>query len=153
MTALEMQSSDCVLCNEDGGRLLWRNDSLRVVAVDDELPGYTRVIRRSHQPEMTDLSTLEQHELMQAVFLIEGVQRQILQAHKVNLASLGNMTPHLHWHIVPRWRDDPWFPDSIWAPRRPATESAVTAWQTRRASLADLLPAYEAALHAALRPL
>jgi len=147
-------ATDCPLCAGDGGRLLWRNAQLRVVAVDDAgLPGYTRVIRQAHQAEMTDLNAREQQELMQAVFLVESVQRQILQADKVNLASLGNMTPHLHWHVMPRWRSDPWFPDSIWAPQRAAPAAAIAAWQERRSTLDALLPEYEAALHSALEHL
>jgi len=36
-------------------------------------------------------------------------------ADKMNLASLGNQTPHVHWHVVPRFRDDRHFPGPIWA--------------------------------------
>lgn len=144
-------AASCSLCAEDGGILVWRNDALRVIRVDDpELPGYTRVIWRAHVPEMTDLGAREREEFMHAVFLVEGVQRQILQPDKVNLASLGNMTPHLHWHVVPRWRDDPWFPDSIWTPRRDADAEAVTHWKKRRRALAALRGEYEAALRASL---
>jgi diadenosine tetraphosphate (Ap4A) HIT family hydrolase len=40
-------------------------------------------------------------------------------ADKMNLASLGNQTPHVHWHVVPRFRDDRHFPGPIWAtPKR-----------------------------------
>jgi len=60
---------------------------------------------------------------------------------KVNLASFGNMTPHLHWHVIPRWRDDSHFPQSIWsaaerqgAPRR--VDAAALRVEVRR-----LLPA------------
>lgn len=144
----------CVLCAEDGGRLLWRNGTLRVVAVDDpELPGYTRVIRRRHHAEMSDLEPHERQELMRAVFLVEGVQREVLAADKINLASPGNMTPHLHWHVMPRWRDDPWFPDSIWAPRRAPAAPAQASWNDRLRALAALLPAYESALRAKLEHL
>ena len=31
---------------------------------------------------------------------------ETMQPDKMNLASLGNMTPHVHWHVVPRFRDD-----------------------------------------------
>lgn len=33
---------------------------------------------------------------------------------KINLAEFGNMVPHLHWHIIPRYTDDSHFPESIW---------------------------------------
>ena len=41
--------------------------------------------------------------------------RQVLNPTKINLASLGNMTPHLHWHVIPRFADDVNFPNPVWA--------------------------------------
>lgn len=78
--------------------------------------------------EMTDLSAAERVYLMDAVFATEAALREVLAPDKINLASLGNMVPHLHWHIIPRYIDDPHFPLPIWAqpcrnaPRRSACD-------------------------------
>jgi diadenosine tetraphosphate (Ap4A) HIT family hydrolase len=53
--------------------------------------------------------------LMDVVFATERALRRIMQPDKINLASLGNVVPHLHWHVIPRWRDDSHFPAPIWA--------------------------------------
>lgn len=141
----------CVLCTEDGGSLVWQNRRLRVVIVNDGgLPGYTRVIWNDHKAEMTDLDASDRDILMQTAFLVESVQRQVLLADKVNLASLGNMTPHLHWHIIPRWRDDPWFPDSIWTPQRTQSDAAAKQWGERISILNALQGEYTAALRTRL---
>ncbi len=63
---------------------------------------------------MTDLDQVDRHELMAVVFAVEAVLRQLFSPDKINLASFGNMTPHLHWHVIPRWLDDPHFPEPIW---------------------------------------
>jgi diadenosine tetraphosphate (Ap4A) HIT family hydrolase len=55
---------------------------------------------------------------MAIVFAVEQVLRELLQPEKINLASLGNQVPHLHWHVIPRFSDDAHFPDPIWAPRK-----------------------------------
>jgi diadenosine tetraphosphate (Ap4A) HIT family hydrolase len=52
------------------------------------------------------------------VFAVEQVLRELLQPEKINLASLGNQVPHLHWHVIPRFGDDAHFPDPIWAARK-----------------------------------
>jgi diadenosine tetraphosphate (Ap4A) HIT family hydrolase len=52
------------------------------------------------------------------VFALEAALRELLRPDKINLASLGNMTPHLHWHVIPRFRDDPHFPNPIWGARQ-----------------------------------
>jgi diadenosine tetraphosphate (Ap4A) HIT family hydrolase len=70
---------------------------------------------------MSDLPAADRRHLMSVVCAVEVAQRALLRPDKVNLASLGNVVPHLHWHVIPRWRDDRHFPQPVWAaPRRPA---------------------------------
>jgi diadenosine tetraphosphate (Ap4A) HIT family hydrolase len=106
----------CELCDRTGGELLWRDERCRVVHVDEPgYPGFCRVIWERHVKEMTDLSDDERIHLMEVVFAVESVLREQLAPDKVNLASLGNVVPHLHWHVIPRFGDDPHFPKPIWA--------------------------------------
>lgn len=106
----------CELCDRTGGELLWRDERCRVVHVDEPgYPGFCRVIWERHVKEMTDLSDDERLHLMEVVFAVESVLREQLAPDKVNLASLGNVVPHLHWHVIPRFADDPHFPSPIWA--------------------------------------
>jgi diadenosine tetraphosphate (Ap4A) HIT family hydrolase len=103
--------------------VLWQNDLCRVVRVDEpDYPGFVRVILTRHAREMSDLQQAEREELMRVVFEVEAAVRECMGAEKMNIASLGNMTPHVHWHVVPRFRDDRHFPTPIWgAPKREAS--------------------------------
>jgi diadenosine tetraphosphate (Ap4A) HIT family hydrolase len=78
---------------------------------------------------------------MNVVYAVEAALRALLSPDKVNLAALGNMVPHLHWHVIPRWRDDSHFPAAIWAA---AEKSAVAMRQPP--STAALAAAITAAL-------
>lgn len=111
---------NCVLCNSAGGKIIWENTSLRVIdAADAQYPGLTRVIWQAHVREMTDLDPSARAEVMEAVWTVEKVMRQVLRPDKINLASLGNVVAHVHWHVIPRFQDDAHFPDAIWAaPKR-----------------------------------
>jgi diadenosine tetraphosphate (Ap4A) HIT family hydrolase len=132
----------CELCIETGGMLLWRNAACRVVLVQDsEYPGYCRVILNAHVSEMTDLAYDERMRLMEVVFTVEAALRAAMNPHKVNLASLGNMTPHLHWHVIPRFASDPHFPHPIWATKqRESTLAPPAELQSRlAAALAERL--------------
>ena len=105
----------CELCENAGGIPLWQDALCRVVLVEDrDYPGFCRVIWTKHVKEMTDLSAEERRHLMGAVFAAESAVRLLLQPDKINLASLGNLVPHLHWHVIPRWRNDRHFPNPIW---------------------------------------
>ena len=106
---------DCVLCHPQKENVVWKNKELRVIQVDDPLfPGYFRVIWNKHIAEMSDLTDDERQLLEKVLLTVEKVVREQMQPDKINWAQLGNMVPHLHWHIIARYRDDSHFPESIW---------------------------------------
>jgi diadenosine tetraphosphate (Ap4A) HIT family hydrolase len=127
-TSHEPPATDCVFCAQPGGRLIWQDDFARVVlAGDADHPALCRVIINDHVKEMTDLEPAARDRLMRIVYEVEQVLRALLEPEKVNLASLGNMVPHLHWHIIPRFRDDPHFPNPVWGPRGSGNPRALGA--------------------------
>lgn len=125
-----MNAIDCELCDGDGGELILRREKWRVVRVpgDDGVayPGFCRVVWNDHVKELTDLNDADRKIFMEAVFTLETALRQALQPEKMNVASLGNLTPHLHWHVIPRFRDDPAFPKPVWAISTPSFQSLDT---------------------------
>ena len=119
---------NCPLCESPGGELLLQDDFCRVVLVSDTpgYPGFCRVILNRHVQEMTDLDSEARGRLMDMVWKTEQAVRAVMHPDKINLASLGNVVPHLHWHVIPRFADDPHFPSPIWgsAVREPAARPA-----------------------------
>ena len=132
-------NAPCPLCSELGGLVLWQDARCRVVLVDDpDYPGFCRVILGRHVAEMSDLPADERAALMEVVFAVEAVLRAQLQPDKINLASFGNMVPHVHWHVIPRWRDDKHFPQPTWGPAqrpgraRPPIDASALGGALRR---------------------
>jgi diadenosine tetraphosphate (Ap4A) HIT family hydrolase len=110
-----MQESVCELCTAPGGMVLHHARHWRVVLVDDAAyPGFCRVVWNDHVKEMTNLPLTERNDLMMVVWRIEAAVREVMQPDKINLASFGNVVPHLHWHVIPRYRDDAHFPNPVW---------------------------------------
>lgn len=114
-----MKIAACELCATDGGEILFRHHDYRIVRVagaeGDTYRGFCRIIWNHHVKEMSDLTDEQRNTLMAAVFRLETALRTVLKPDKINLASLGNMTPHVHWHVIPRFRNDKTFPQPIWA--------------------------------------
>lgn len=110
---------NCELCTTSGGTFLWEDPRCRVVQADEPgYPGFCRVIWKSHVREMTDLSLADRLHCMNVVFAVERAMRDALSPAKINLASLGNFVAHVHWHVIPRFTDDPHFPQPVWATRQ-----------------------------------
>ena len=74
---------------------------------------------------------------MGLVFLVEEAIHHVMKPSKVNLAALGNMVPHIHWHVIPRYKDDAFFPGSAWSVR--TQETPKSSLEARKA-LAKQLP-------------
>ncbi len=111
--------TDCPLCRPEKETVLWSDARCRVILVDDpDYAGFCRVIWQQHVKEMTDLADSDRAHFMAVVFAVEQALRESMNPDKINLASLGNQAPHLHWHVIPRFADDAHFPDPVWAPRR-----------------------------------
>lgn len=135
--------TNCALCKEElkpeEGQLIWRGDDCRVILVNDpDLPGFCRVIWNHHVAEMTDLSHGEREHLMSLVFAVEEAVRHVMCPDKVNIAALGNMVPHIHWHVIPRYQGDAFFPGSAWSKR---VQELPLSKLAERQQLASQLPA------------
>ncbi|MFT7721783.1 MAG: HIT family protein [Roseateles sp.] len=122
-----MSAAACPLCDADGGLVVVRTPRFRVVRVTDEpsFPAFYRLIWARHVAEFSDIGDTDRHACMDAVTEIERVLRALLRPTKVNLASLGNVVPHLHWHVVARFAGDSHFPAPIWAPAQRAAVPAL----------------------------
>ena len=81
---------------------------------------------------------------MDVVAQVEQALRQHLQPTKVNIAALGNMVPHLHWHVIARFDWDSHFPAPMWATAQRPSPAA------QQAAVSARLPALEAALQSKL---
>lgn len=120
----------CPLCTHPEGELIFETDLARVLIVDEpNVPIFLRVIAKDHVAEMTDFSPVQRRELMDLVFCVEQALRDVICPDKINLASLGNVVAHVHWHIIARFKDDAHFPASIWSePRRISQKTFPSNW-------------------------
>ncbi|MDM0011479.1 HIT family protein [Variovorax sp. J22P168] len=120
----------CPLCDSAGGRLVFQGRRLRVIHADEAgFPAFYRVVWNDHVAEWSDLSADERALCMEAVAVVERCLRDALAPTKINLAALGNMVAHLHWHVIARFEWDNRFPSPVWAAEQragdPQREQAV----------------------------
>ena len=127
-TVAESPAPACPLCADIGGVLITQTPRWRVIRAEDEnFPAFYRFIWQAHCAEFSGLSRAERIECMDGVTAIEQVLIEALQPTKINLAALGNVVPHLHWHVIARFDWDSHFPNPVWgaalrSPEQPAVE-------------------------------
>ncbi len=146
-TATALAPTTCPLCQTDGGNLVARLGVCRVIRADEPgFPAFYRVVLNDHVAEWSDVPEVDQLEVMRVVNTVERVLREQLHPAKINLAALGNVVPHVHWHVIARFDWDSHFPAPIWAPpQRMAEPGQVSV-------LAHLMPRVDDVLRHRLRP-
>jgi diadenosine tetraphosphate (Ap4A) HIT family hydrolase len=129
----------CELC-QFAASTVHANEKFSVIFADEaNYPGFCRVIWRDHVREMSDLAQEDRLLLNEAVYQVEQAVRETMMPDKINVASLGNVVPHLHWHVIPRYTDDAHFPAPVWAAAVRETQAGVL--EARRALLPQLADA------------
>ena len=131
--ALAMTNSSCPLCTAAGGALVFQGEKFRVIRAEEQgFPAFYRVVWTAHVAEFSDLGLDDRNLCMAAVNAVEQALRVHLQPGKINLAALGNIVPHLHWHVIARFDWDSHFPEPVWAqPQRPSDEARQQAVRAR----------------------
>jgi diadenosine tetraphosphate (Ap4A) HIT family hydrolase len=128
-----MMNSSCPLCTAIGDALVFQGDQFRVIRAQElGFPAFYRVVWTDHVAEFSDLSLADRSLCMAAVNVVELALRAHLQPAKLNLATLGNVVPHLHWHVIARFEWDSHFPSPVWCPaQRPLDGAALASVQAR----------------------
>jgi diadenosine tetraphosphate (Ap4A) HIT family hydrolase len=109
--------------------------------------GYCLLLAKRHASEIHLLPRGEAHELLDEMLAIGKALTTVVHPLKLNYECLGNLEPHVHWHIFPRSAGDPMRLAPIWL-RPEAERKIVLAEEDRhalinaiRSELARLLPA------------
>ncbi len=111
-----MAHAACPLCTGVGGTLVFQGRKFRLIRAEEAgFPAFYRLVWTDHVAEFSDLDWADRSLCMAAVNVVERALREHLQPTKINLATLGNVVPHLHWHVIARFDWDTHFPSPVWA--------------------------------------
>jgi len=112
-------------------------ESYVTLADEQAYRGYCILLLKDHQEHLADLPVERQVRLFEDVVRVAAVLRRELHPTRVNYACLGNLLTHVHWHVTPRYTDDPEPQHPIWV--RPLAERRVAlAAGDRQALVAQL---------------
>lgn len=98
-----------------------------VMGPHQKWPGYVVLLCKQAVTELHELDSKASTELMAELVLVGKAVQRATKAHKLNTESLGNVCPHLHWHIFPRQSDEPGAHDPVWVQMADAAEYAFEA--------------------------
>jgi diadenosine tetraphosphate (Ap4A) HIT family hydrolase len=89
--------------------------SFVVLNHDQFFPGYTLLFTKKHVTELFHLDKVVRSGLVEEVSCVAEVLFTLFKPDKINYELLGNMVPHIHWHLIPRFSDETLWPRPIWS--------------------------------------
>jgi len=111
--------NNCPMCkrwDDDADlRIVEMSHSYVILNRDQYFPGYTLLFTKEHVTELFHLDRTVRAGLTEEVSRIAEALYGAFSPAKINYELLGNMVPHIHWHIVPRFASEPLWPRPIWA--------------------------------------
>lgn len=112
--------------------------SLLLLSKDVNYPWCILVPQVEDVFEIHHLSSEEQRQLMHESCRLSEVMTSLFDAHKMNVAALGNIVRQLHIHHVARLENDPAWPQPIWG-KLPAKDYIPAEWSERVKRLQNAL--------------
>jgi len=82
-----------------------------------EIP-WLKIFTKTPRKEFSECTTEEKTSIWNVLDIIEKLMLEYYQPEKINIASFGNMLPHVHWHIMARFKEDSYFPEPMWGPKQ-----------------------------------
>jgi len=127
--------SSCPMCqrweHDSDLQILEMKHSYAVLNRDQFFPGYTLLFTKIHATELFQLEQTVRSELMEEVSRLAQALYSVFAPDKINYELLGNMVPHIHWHIVPRFASEALWPRPIWAEQHDEVLLAPDEYQQR----------------------
>lgn len=124
----------CPMCRrwEDDAdlRIMEFDHSYLILNRDQFFPGYCLLFAKTHVTELFQLDQQIRQMMLEEISRTAEVLFHLFKADKINYELLGNMVPHIHWHLVPRSVSDLLWPRPIWA--EPHQEQQLTPEEYRQ---------------------
>ncbi len=105
-------------------------ESYAVLADAQGYPGWCTLLLKDHAEHLDALPVGCQRALFEDVARVAAAVLKAFSPRRLNYECLGNVTPHVHWHIIPRYVDDPDPGATVWV--RPAAEREAPATPAQR---------------------
>jgi diadenosine tetraphosphate (Ap4A) HIT family hydrolase len=109
------------------------SETIALLGDNQGCPGWCVLILKDHHEHLAALPILRQTRIFEDVAKTANAIRQIFGPLRINYECLGNVAPHIHWHIIPRHADDPtprapvwgWTPEELRGPMTPADRQSL----------------------------
>lgn len=97
--------------------MIFSNNLINIQIEDSEIP-WLKVFTNEKIKEFSQCNTETKLEIFRMIDIIEKEMLSYYNPQKINIASFGNYMPHVHFHVMARFKDDSYFPEPMWGEKQ-----------------------------------
>jgi len=97
--------------------LLFKNELINIQIETCEIP-WLKIFTNKQIKEFSNCDTKTKQEIWKYLDIIEKTMIEYFNPDKINIASFGNYVPHVHFHIMARFKNDSFFPEPMWGKKQ-----------------------------------
>lgn len=118
--------------------LLYENKNIKIEIHESEIP-WLKLFTQESYTEMSQVPHAVQLEIYDLLDVIEKQMLEYYTPTKINIASFGNYMPHVHWHIMARFKEDSYYPEPMWGEKQRESNLALPSFETFCSNLLNSL--------------
>lgn len=96
---------------------VYENENIKIEVEESEIP-WLKIFTKESYREMSEVPLKIKMEIYELLDIIEKEMLSYYNPTKINIASFGNYLPHVHWHIMARFKEDSYFPEPMWGKKQ-----------------------------------
>nr|WP_211436388.1 HIT family protein [Campylobacter mucosalis] len=94
-------------------QILFEDEFIKIEREPHELP-WVKIFTKTAFKELSDCDEKSRARLFEVMLIAEREMIKFYKPAKINIASFGNMLPQVHIHVIARFENDEFFPQSVW---------------------------------------
>lgn len=96
---------------------IYENKFIKILIEKSEIP-WIKIFTQTPYKEFSQCDMRTRLEIFQCLDIIEKEMLEYFEPEKINIASFGNYVPHVHFHIMARFKEDSFFPEPMWGKKQ-----------------------------------
>jgi len=97
--------------------ILYKNNDFYIEVHEADIP-WLKIFTTNSYKELTDLPKPLRKQLYEVMEIIEEEMLSYYKPEKINIAAFGNYLPHVHIHVMARFKEDAYFPEPMWGEKQ-----------------------------------
>jgi len=97
--------------------IVYKTDDFYIEAHESQIP-WLKIFTTTVYKELTDVPPPLRKKLYTLMEIIEEEMIAYYKPEKINIAAFGNYLPHVHIHVMARFKEDSHFPEPMWGQKQ-----------------------------------